>query len=83
MSRFIAVLHHWHITKRNLGFTVRSLAERNEAQAQHEARALLEREHLSDIVRAAVTLVEIGHTEYIARPLTWRERITGRFEGRG
>ncbi|KIU48170.1 MULTISPECIES: hypothetical protein [Pseudomonas] len=83
MSRFVAVFHHWHITKRNLGFEVHSLAGRDQAQAHREACARLADQEVSDIVRCAFTLVEIGAHEHVARPLSWRERITGRFEGRG
>jgi hypothetical protein len=75
MSRFIAVIHGWHVHSN--GFTVRELRATTIHQAQMEACYLRDqREKAFD--SCAVTVVEIESGERLARRLTWHERITGR-----
>lgn len=75
MSRFIAVIHGWHVHSN--GFTVRELEATDLHQADMEACFLRDqRERPFD--SCAVTVIEIEPQERMARRLTWKERITGR-----
>lgn len=77
MSRFIAVIHGWHVHSN--GFTVRELKADSRDQADMEACYLRDqREKPFD--SCAVTVVEIETDERLARRLTWVERITGRLK---
>ncbi len=77
MSRFIAVIHGWHVHSN--GFTVRELKAVNRDQADMEACYLRDqRDRPFD--SCAVTVLEIEVGERLARRLTWVERITGRLK---
>lgn len=83
MSRFIAVSHAWNL-KGSLGFQVYELSAQAAPQAQAQADAACT--PTGDDPgqwNTLCTLVELDDTEYYARPLTWLERLTGNFKGRG
>lgn len=74
MSRFIAVVHGWHVESK--GFDVHELKSDNKKDADREACWLMnERDKTFD--RCAYTLIEIQEGDQLVRRLTWRERITG------
>lgn len=74
MSRFIAVVHGWHVESK--GFDVHELKSDNKKDAEREACWLMnERDKKFD--RCAYTLLEIEVGDRLVRGLTWRERITG------
>ncbi|NER60316.1 hypothetical protein G3435_10595 [Pseudomonas sp. MAFF212428] len=82
MSRFIAVSHAWNL-KGSLGFQVYQLTPQQAAEAQLQADATITSTGDSPGQWNKVfTLVELDDHEYYARPLTWRERLTGTFKGR-
>lgn len=83
MSRFIAVSHAWNL-KGSLGFQVYELSARTatEAQAQADADCKPTGDGPAQWNKRC-TLVELDDNEYYARPLTWLERLTGNFKGRG
>ncbi|MNP77706.1 hypothetical protein D3C76_1751830 [compost metagenome] len=74
MSRFVAVIHGWHVHSN--GFNVHDLTSTTLEEAKKEACWLKgQREDSCD--RCAYVVVEIDDTEHLPRRLTWRERITG------
>ncbi len=77
MSRFIAVVHGWHVESK--GFDVHQLAARTVEGADDEACLFAARR---DAVfdRTAYVVVEIDDREHLPRRLTWRERLTGRIK---
>lgn len=74
MSRFIAVIHGWHIDSK--GFDVHELDSITLEDAKKEACWLKEQRE-APFDRCAYVVVAIDDTEYLPRRLTWRERITG------
>lgn len=77
MSRFIGVVHGWHVDSR--GFDVHQLKARTKDQAEDEALLLaVRRDSIFD--RTACVVVEIDDREHLPRKLTWRERLTGNLE---
>lgn len=76
MSRFIAVIHGWHVSSN--GFNVHELDALNAQQADMMAAALcMHRQDTFD--NCAYRVIEIGPKETIKRrrKLTLRERLTG------
>lgn len=75
MSRFIAVIHGWHVESK--GFDVHELEAGTIEQARMEAAYIKDgRETTFD--RCAYVVVEIDDREHLPRRLTWRERLTGK-----
>ncbi|WP_277963848.1 hypothetical protein [Pseudomonas sp. RIT-To-2] len=75
MSRFIAVIHGWHVDSN--GFNVYQLNATTSEDASKEACWLMhQRESTFD--RCSYVVVEIDDREHLPRRLTWRERITGK-----
>lgn len=75
MSRFIAVIHGWHVDSN--GFNVHQLAATSKDAADDEACLLCaRRDRVFD--RCAYVVVEVDDKEHLPRVLTWRERLTGR-----
>lgn len=75
MSRFVAVIHGWHVDSK--GFNVHELKAADIAEADKEA-CWLKHQRDATFDRCAYTVIEIDDTEHLPRRLTWRERITGR-----
>lgn len=75
MSRYIAVIHGWHVESN--GFTVCELQQRDRSSADDEACLLAARRDRA-FDRTAYTVIEIDDREHLPRRLTWRERITGK-----
>ncbi len=77
MSRFIAVIHGWHVDSN--GFNLHELKATTPKEADDEACLLAARR---DAVfdRTAYVVVEVNDREHLPRRLTWRERLTGRIE---
>lgn len=77
MSRFITVIHGWHVHSN--GFDVHQI-EANTQQEAAEKAAYLTMQRQGKFDECAYVLVEIQSEEAIKQPrkLTWRERITGR-----
>lgn len=75
MSRFIAVIHGWHVDSN--GFDVHQLKATNKTAADDEACLLCARRNRT-FDRSAYTAVEIDDLEQLPRKLSWRERITGK-----
>jgi len=78
VSRFIAVIHGWHVHSN--GFNVHQIDATDKQEAAEKAAFLtVQRQNKFD--ECAYVLVEIKPGEEMKRPrkLTWRERITGRF----
>jgi hypothetical protein len=77
MSRFIAVIHGWHVSSN--GFNVHELDATTKQEAAEKA-AYLTTKRQSTFDNCAYVVVEIKPEETIKRPrkLTWRERLTGR-----
>lgn len=77
MSRFVAVIHGWHVHSN--GFDVHEIEATDKQQANEKAAYLtMRRQKTFD--ECAYVLVEIGAEEAINQPrkLTLRERLTGR-----
>lgn len=75
MSRFIAVVHGWHVESK--GFDVHQLEATELEQAEKEAAWLKDkRDKVFD--RCAWLVIEIADHETLPRRLSWRERLTGR-----
>ncbi|MNE81598.1 hypothetical protein D3C80_1782610 [compost metagenome] len=74
MSRFIGVVHGWHVDSK--GFDVHQLTATTRVQAEDEALLLAARRD-STFDRTACVVVEVDDCEHLPRKLTWRERITG------
>jgi len=77
MSRFIAVVHGWHVESK--GFDVHELTARTAQRADDEACLLAARRDAA-FDRTAYVVVEIDDREHLPRGLTWRERLTGRIK---
>jgi hypothetical protein len=77
VSRFIGVVHGWHVDSK--GFDVHQLKARTKSQAEDEALLISARRDAT-FDRTACVVVEIDDREHLPRKLTWRERITGRLE---
>lgn len=77
MSRFIGVVHGWHVESK--GFDVHQLKARTKEQADDEA-CLLSSRRSRAFDTTAYTVIEIDDREHLPRTLTWRERILGRIE---
>lgn len=78
MSRFIAVIHRWHVDSK--GFTAHAPLATVRKVAEGEA-AVLARNAEGTCQRADYHVVEIGESELLLpRQLTWKERWTGRLE---
>lgn len=77
MSRFIAVIHGWHVHSN--GFNVHQI-EAEDKQEANEKAAYLTMQRQGKFDECAYVLVEIETEEAIRKPrkLTWRERVTGR-----
>lgn len=75
MSRFIAVVHGWHVESK--GFDVHELESSDLEQAEKEAAWIKnKREAIFD--RCAVVVIEIEENERLPRRLTLLERFMGR-----
>ncbi|MNF81159.1 hypothetical protein D3C84_634180 [compost metagenome] len=74
MSRFIAVIHGWHVHSN--GFNVHDLDSPALAEAQKEA-CWLKNQREDSFDKCAYVVVEIDDAEHLPRRLTWRERLTG------
>lgn len=77
MSRFIAVIHGWHVHSN--GFTVQELEADNHIQADKEA-AWLKDQRERDFDKCAVKVIEICEFETLPRQLSWRERFSGKLK---
>lgn len=77
MSRFIAVVHGWHVESK--GFDVHELEATDLEQAEKEA-AWLRNKRDAVFDRCAVVVIEIGENERLPRRLTLLERFMGRTE---
>ncbi|WP_313677114.1 hypothetical protein [Pantoea vagans] len=77
MSRFIAVIHGWHVHSN--GFNVHQI-EAADHQEANEKAAYLTMQRQGKFDECAYALVEIKADESINRPrkLTLRERLAGR-----
>lgn len=77
MSRFIAVIHGWHVHSK--GFNVHQIDAADKQQAEEKA-AFLTMQRQGAFDECAYVLVEIQPEESIKqdRKLTWRERLTGK-----
>ncbi|MBF8746843.1 hypothetical protein [Pseudomonas monteilii] len=77
MSRFIAVVHGWHVESK--GFDIHELTASTAQGADDEACLLAARRDAA-FDRTAYVVVEIDDREHLPRRLTWRERLTGRIK---
>ncbi|WP_353228525.1 hypothetical protein [Pseudomonas qingdaonensis] len=77
MSRFIAVVHGWHVESK--GFDVHDLTA-STAQAADDEACLIAARRDAAFDRTAYVVVEIGDRERLPRRLTWRERLTGKIQ---
>jgi len=77
MSRFIAVVHGWHVQSK--GFDVHELTARTTQGADDEACLIAARRDAA-FDRTAYVVVEVDDHEHLPRRLTWRERLTGRIK---
>jgi hypothetical protein len=77
MSRFIAVIHGWHVHSN--GFDVHQINATDKQEAAEKA-AFLTMQRQGKFDECAYVLVEIQPEDAIKQPrkLTWRERFTGR-----
>ena len=75
MSRFIAVVHGWHVYSN--GFNVHELKSSTLDEARKEA-CWLKGQREADFDRCAYTVVQIDDSEHLPRRLTWRERFSGK-----
>lgn len=78
MSRFIAVIHGWHVDSN--GFDVHQLSATDKKAADDET-CLLGARRNPVFDRSAYVVVEVDDREHLPRKLTWRERFTGRLQG--
>ncbi|WP_312041185.1 hypothetical protein [Pantoea eucalypti] len=76
MSRFIAVIHGWHVHSN--GFDVHQIDATSQQEAAEKA-AYLTMQRQGKFDECAYVLMEIQSEEAVKQPrrLTWRERITG------
>lgn len=79
MSKFIAVIHGWHVHSN--GFTVHEIEAEDMTQAVKEA-AYLKDQRERPFDACAVKVIQISETEFVQKParLTWLERIKGKTE---
>lgn len=79
MSKFIIVIHGWHVSSN--GFTVHEVEADSIEEAQKEGALLCyRREKAFD--KCAYRVIEIGERQVVKpRKLTFIERITGRIGG--
>lgn len=77
MSRFIAVVHGWHVESK--GFDIHELTASTAQVADDEACLLAARRDAA-FDRTAYVVVEVDDREHLPRRLTWRERLTGRIK---
>lgn len=79
MSKFIAVIHGWHVHSN--GFTVHEIEAEDMTQAVKEA-AYLKDQREQPFDACAVKVIQISETESVKKParLTWLERIKGKTE---
>ncbi len=77
MSRFIAVVHGWHVESK--GFDVHELTA-STAQGADDEACLLAARRDAPFDRTAYVVVEVDDREHLPRRLTWRERLTGRLK---
>ncbi|MDD2056559.1 hypothetical protein NPS58_03750 [Pseudomonas putida] len=77
MSRFIAVVHGWHVSSK--GFDVHELNATTQQTADDEACLLAARRDAA-FDRTAYVVVEVDDREHLPRRLTWRERLTGKIQ---
>ncbi|VVM36894.1 MULTISPECIES: hypothetical protein [Pseudomonas] len=77
MSRFIAVVHGWHVESK--GFDVHDLTA-STAQAADDEACLIAARRDAAFDRTAYVVVEVDNREHLPRRLTWRERLTGRIK---
>ncbi|BBW35469.1 hypothetical protein [Enterobacter hormaechei] len=75
MSRYIAVIHGWHVSSN--GFDVHELSATDKEEAHNEA-VLLKHQRESTFDKCAFTVIEITDHERLPRKLTFRERLAGR-----
>jgi hypothetical protein len=75
VSRFIAVIHGWHVHSN--GFNVHQLEARRLEYAEQEA-CWLKHQREASFDRCAYVVVEVDDREHLPRRLTWRERLTGK-----
>lgn len=77
MSRFIAVIHGWHVHSN--GFNIHQIDAIDKQEAAEKA-AFLTMQRQGKFDECAYVLVEIETEEaiHLPRKLTWIERITGR-----
>lgn len=75
MSRFIAVIHAWHVESK--GFQSKELNAKDRQAAEGEAAVMAMREQ-GACRNSDYHIVEIADREcLLPRRLTWAERITG------
>ena len=76
MSKFIAVIHGWHVHSN--GFTVHEFEAEDMTQAIKEA-AYLKDQRERPFDACSVKVIQISETEFVQKPtrLTIWERITG------
>ena len=77
MSRFIAVVHGWHVESK--GFDVHDLTASTAQAADYEACLIAARRDAA-FDRTAYVVVEVDNREHLPRRLTWREPLTGRIK---
>ena len=77
MSRFIAVIHGWHVHSN--GFNVHQLNAKTAEDADIEA-CWLNHQRDATFDRCAYVVVEIDDREHLPRRLTWRERLAGKIQ---
>jgi hypothetical protein len=77
VSRFIAIIHGWHVYSN--GFNVHQIDALSLTEAEKEACWLKEQRE-GDFDRCAYAVVEIDDREHLPRRLTWRERLTGKIQ---
>ncbi|KJK14851.1 MULTISPECIES: hypothetical protein [Pseudomonas] len=77
MSRYIAVIHGWHVESK--GFDVHELVAGTPQAADDEACLLAARRDAA-FDRTAYVVVEVDDREHLPRRLTWRERLTGKIQ---
>ena len=77
MSRFIAVIHGWHVESN--GFSVHQLESSTRLDAEQQA-CWLKHQRQSTFDRCAFEVIEIDDHEHLPRRLSLRERLTGKIQ---
>lgn len=75
MSRFIAVIHGWHVESK--GFNVYDLEATDRKSADDKA-CLISARRNDTFDRTAYVVVEVDDREHLPRKLSWRERLVGK-----